>query len=290
MTEKVIKKRILSIDILRGFVMVIMALDHVRDYFHLEANIDDPLNLDTTTPWLFFTRWITHLCAPTFVFLSGTSIYLQSLRKTDNQLSIFLIKRGLWLILVEITLVTFAWTFNPGFNLLILQVIWAIGISMVVIGVLKAIRASYSLIFFLGILIVATHNVLDYPESAEGFSPGFWWDLMHHGVFKIYPIIENHFLIMVYPFLPWTGVMMLGYAIGKLYEPSFDAKRRQNLLYYIGFGSLIFFSIVRWSNVYGNPIPWAPQDRGFLYTFFSFIDVTKYPPSLLYLCITLGLS
>src|SRR5258705_6435726 len=121
------KSRIQSIDIVRGIVMVIMALDHVRDYFHIYGMTDDPLNLQTTTPQLFFTRWITHFCAPTFVFLTGTSIYLQSLRKTKAELSSFLIKRGCWLILLEISLITFGWTFNPFYNAFIFQVIWAIG-------------------------------------------------------------------------------------------------------------------------------------------------------------------
>src|SRR5437588_6513300 len=126
-SASLIKRRIQSIDILRGIVMVIMALDHVRDYFHITAMTDDPLNLASTTPQLYFTRWITHFCAPVFVFLSGTSIYLVSLRKSKKQLSKFLIKRGFWLILVELVLITFAWTFNPLYNVLILQVIWAIG-------------------------------------------------------------------------------------------------------------------------------------------------------------------
>src|SRR6187549_2793078 len=121
------KNRIESIDILRGIVMVLMALDHVRDYFHITANTDDPLNLATTTPLLYFTRWITHFCAPVFVFLSGTSIYLQSLRKTKNELSIFLVKRGLWLIFVEVIIISLAWTFLPTYNFIPFQVIWTIG-------------------------------------------------------------------------------------------------------------------------------------------------------------------
>ena len=163
------QKRIESIDILRGIVMVIMALDHVRDYFHIQANLDNPLNLATTTPLLFFTRWITHFCAPVFVFLSGTSIYLQSLRKTKKELAAFLIKRGLWLILIEITIISFAWSFNPHYNFIFFQVIWAIGISMVILGLL--IRLPFNLILALGIIIVFGHNLLDIPESAAGFKP-----------------------------------------------------------------------------------------------------------------------
>ena len=128
--------RINSIDVLRGIVMIIMAIDHTRDFFHIGANLDDPLNLQTTTPMLYFTRWVTHFCAPVFVFLSGVSIYLQSLRKTKKELSTFLIKRGLWLIFVELVIVTFGITFDPGYHFIILQVIWAIGISMVLLGFL----------------------------------------------------------------------------------------------------------------------------------------------------------
>jgi uncharacterized membrane protein len=167
------QKRIESIDILRGIAMVIMALDHVRDYFHIGANLDDPLNLATTSPALYATRWITHFCAPIFVFLSGTSIYLQSLRKTKKELSSFLIRRGLWLIIAEWVIVAFAWTFNPHYNIIPFQVIWAIGISMVILGLLILIRLPYKIIFILGLVIVFGHNLLDIPEAVPGFEAGF---------------------------------------------------------------------------------------------------------------------
>lgn len=280
-------KRIESIDIIRGLAMVIMALDHVRDYFHISANTDDPLNLATTSPALYFTRWITHFCAPIFVFLSGTSIYLQSLRKTKKELGIFLLKRGLWLIIAEWTIIAFAWTFNTNFNILPLQVIWAIGISMFILGLLILARLSYSLILVMGILIVAGHNLLDIPESKPGFEAGFWWDLLHHGVFKLYPIGDNRVLMMVYPFLPWTGLMMLGYCAGKLFTPSFSPEARKKLLLQMGGGLIALFVVLRFSNLYGDPVPWTKQDSPF-YTFLSFLKINKYPPSLLYLCITIG--
>lgn len=280
-------KRIESIDIIRGLAMVIMALDHVRDYFHISANTDDPLNLATTSPALYFTRWITHFCAPIFVFLSGTSIYLQSLRKTKKELGIFLLKRGLWLIIAEWTIIAFAWTFNTNFNILPLQVIWAIGISMFILGLLILARLSYSLILVMGILIVAGHNLLDIPESKPGFEAGFWWDLLHHGVFKLYPIGDNRVLMMVYPFLPWTGLMMLGYCAGKLFTPSFSPEARKKLLLQMGGGLIVLFVVLRFSNLYGDPVPWTKQDSPF-YTFLSFLKINKYPPSLLYLCITIG--
>ncbi len=280
-----VKKRIESIDIVRGLAMVIMALDHVRDYFHIAANIDDPLNLDTASPGLFFTRWVTHFCAPVFVLLSGTSIYLQSLRKTKKQLSVFLIKRGLWLILAEFTIISLAWTFDPLFHVHPMQVIWAIGISMVILGFL--IHLPVKIIFVLGVLIVAGHNLLDIPESAPGFTPGFWWDLFHTGYFKLYSYAPGHFVIMVYPFLAWTGVMMLGYCLGVFFSGKYTVPERIKILRWLGFGLLGLFVLLRFINVYGDPHPWSEQQDG-LYTFFSFIKINKYPPSLLYLCIMIG--
>lgn len=277
-----LKKRIDSIDILRGIVMVIMALDHSRDYFHFA---DAPLDLSTTTTFLFFTRWITHYCAPIFVFLSGTSIYLQGLRKSKSTLQSFLLKRGFWLIFIEITIVTFAWTFNPHFNFIILQVIWAIGISMVVLGLL--IRLPYNFILALGLIIVLGHNLLDIPEAAAGFKAGFWWDLFHHGFFAIYPINENHNLILLYPFVPWAGLMMLGYCTGIFFSSKYTGIRRRKILSRMGIGIILFFVILRYLNFYGNPEQWSVQKSGW-FTILSFINVHKYPPSLLYICMTIG--
>lgn len=278
-------KRIDSIDILRGIVMVIMALDHVRDYFHVQANLDNPLNLATTTPLLYFTRWITHFCAPIFVFLSGVSIYLQSLRKTKKELAGFLIKRGLWLILLEVVIISFAWSFNPHYNFLFFQVIWAIGISMVILGLL--IWLPFNLILVLGLIIVFGHNLLDIPESGKDFKPGFWLDLLHSSRFAMYQYVDNHRLFIAYPFLPWTGLMMLGYCTGIYFSPKFTADKRRKILTRIGFALIILFIVVRAVNVYGDPVPWSEQKNG-LFTFFSFINVNKYPPSLLYMCITVG--
>ncbi len=277
-----LKKRIDSIDVLRGLVMVIMALDHSRDYFH---TADAPLDLTTTTTFLFFTRWITHYCAPIFVFLSGTSIYLQGLRKTKSTLQSFLLKRGLWLIFIEISVITFAWSFNPHFNYIIFQVIWAIGISMVLLGLV--IRLPYNFIFSLGLIIVLGHNLLDFAEAAPGFKAGFWWDLLHHGSFAFYPITRNHVLIMLYPFVPWTGLMMLGYCTGKFFSSKYTPRQRKKILSRIGIGLILFFIALRFINVYGNPEHWAAQKNGW-FTVLSFINVHKYPPSLLYMCMTIG--
>lgn len=278
-------KRIESIDIIRGIAMVIMALDHVRDYFHITANIDDPLNLDTTTPLLFFTRWVTHFCAPVFVFLSGTSIYLQSLRKTKKELSTFLFKRGLWLIFAEFFIISLAWTFDPMYHILPMQVIWAIGISMVILGML--IHLPYRVILIIGLVIVFGHNLLDIPESAPGFKAGFWWDLFHSGFFKLYSYAPNHSFMMVYPFVAWTGVMMLGYCTGKFFSAKYTKVQRSKILRSLGMGLIGLFVLLRFINIYGDPVAWSTQKNG-LYTFFSFIKVNKYPPSLLYLCIMIG--
>ncbi len=278
-----------SIDVVRGMAMILMALDHVRDYFHLTANTQDPLDLQTTTPALFFTRWITHFCAPVFVFLSGTSIYLQGMRKTPRQLGIFLLKRGFWLIAAEWLIISFGWTFNPFYNLIPFQVIWAIGASMVLMGVLVLLRAPYRIMLILGLLITAGHNLLDIPESAPGFQGGFWWDLLHSGFFRSYEYLPGHYIILVYAFPVWLGVMLLGYAAGKYFSPHYDPARRRRFLAVAGSLMLLAFVVLRFSNSYGDPRPWTVQPQG-LYTLLSFVDVNKYPPSLLYSLLTLGVA
>lgn len=284
------KNRVESIDVLRGIVMIIMALDHVRDFFHIGAFQADPLDPATTTPMLYFTRWITHLCAPTFVFLAGTSSYLVGLRKSKRELSSFLIKRGLWLILAEVLIVTLAITFNPLYNLLVLQVIWAIGISMVILGLL--VRLPYAAIFTIGLIIVLGHNLLDHPEATHAVNKqplGFWWDLAHGARFSIYPYASNHVLLIIYPFLPWTGLMLMGYCAGKLFTPSFPAAQRRKILLYGGFGLIALFFLLRFINAYGDPVPWTKQDTA-LKNIFAFFNVNKYPPSLMYMSITIGIS
>jgi uncharacterized membrane protein len=281
------KARIFSIDLLRGIVMVIMALDHVRDYFHETAMTDDPLNLETTTLPLYFTRWITHFCAPIFVFLAGTSAYLLGKKKSKSELSRFLIKRGLWLMVIEITIVTLGWTFNPLFNLLIIQVIWAIGVSMLLLGILIFIPYRYLLL--LGLMIVFGHNLLDYVEAEREGKLGFLWNLVHQGNFSFYNLDSSHFILIVYAFLPWLGVMILGYCLGKLYEPDFDPVRRRKILLYLGAGMLLLFAIVRSINLYGDPAPWSAQSDK-LYSLLSFLKVSKYPPSMLFICITIGIA
>lgn len=284
------KQRIQSIDLLRGIVIVIMALDHVRDFFHIYGASDTPTNLATTTPLLFFTRFITHFCAPTFVFLAGTSGFLQGMRKSKKELSIFLIKRGLWLVLAEVLIVTLGITFDPTYHIFVLQVIWAIGISMIILGLL--VRLPFAIILMYGLLIVFFHNLADAPERANGGPSGFWWNLIHSGFYfhRFDPDVPNRGLLIVYAFVPWSGVMALGYCFGKFYERHIDPAFRKKSLIYLGSGLIILFLILRAFNNYGDPAPWSEQARGGVYTVLSFFNVSKYPPSLMYICITLGPS
>ncbi len=286
------RSRINSIDILRGVIMVIMALDHVRDFFHKivvdggSSVATGPTDLDTTTPILFFTRWITHFCAPIFLFLAGASAYLMSLKKSKAELSSFLIKRGVWLVLVEIIIITLGWTFNPLFNVIILQVIWAIGISMIILGLL--IHLPFKIIFLIGFLIVFGHNLLDYPQVNNGLKGGFLADLLYFSNFSVYNIDKNHIVFIVYSFLPWTGVMLLGYCFGKLFSSSFSAEQRKKTLWWMGSGLLVLFVVLRFINLYGDPVAWSTHPRGAVFSFLSFVNVNKYPPSLDFLCITIG--
>ena len=279
------KKRIESIDILRGVIMLIMALDHTRDFFHYGGPASDPTNMATTTPILFFTRWITHFCAPNFVFLSGISAYLAGTRRTKGELSSFLMKRGLWLVFVELVLLTLAFTFNPLYNVFILQVLWVIGLSMIILGLL--VRAPLWLIGAIGAVIFFGHDLLDYvtlPKSGAAF-------VIEHLLFTskgtVYQLSQSHFVFDLYALIPWTGVMLLGYAFGQIYTKAFDPARRKKILLYTGLCALGLFLVLRIFNLYGDPAPWTTQRNGVI-TFLSFLNISKYPPSLMYSLITIG--
>ena len=274
--------RITSIDFLRGLVMIIMALDHTRDFVHEGALVADPLSLSTPDGPLFFTRWITHFCAPIFVFLAGTSAFLQGLRKSKGELSAFLIKRGLWLILVEVTIVTFGISFDVSFNIFFLQVIWAIGISMVLLGL--AIWLPFKAILAIGLFIVLGHNSLDFYEAKNAGNFGTFYSLLHRQNFL--PIGEGRVLGILYPFLPWTGLMLMGYCFGRLFT-LYEGVARRNVLLKLGAGIVLLFVALRFINVYGDPAPWTNQKDALLTTL-SFINTTKYPPSLLFMCMTIG--
>ncbi|MGN6540612.1 MAG: DUF1624 domain-containing protein, partial [Ginsengibacter sp.] len=217
------KFRIHSVDILRGLVMIVMALDHTRDFLHFNI---DPTNLQTTTPILFFTRWITHFCAPVFVFLSGTSAFLSGRKKTKNQLSSFLLKRGIWLIVIELTVFNLFLTFDITFGFLAIEVLSVIGLSMIILA--AATYLPLRAIFFIGLRIVCAHNLLDAFDYLKPTETPLWWGFLHQQSFFLYD--HNRLFAILYPLLPWPGVMMLGYCLGSLYKKEFDAKRRQKIL------------------------------------------------------------
>lgn len=278
-SKKLLSNRIESIDLLRGIVMIIMALDHVRDYFHADAFLYNPLDLQKTNVALFATRWITHLCAPVFVFLAGTSAFLVGSRKGKSELSSFLFKRGLWLLVLEFTVINFAWFFNINFGLMALTVIWALGISMIVLG--AAIHLPFKVILALGVILVFGHNLLDSIHIDS-----VWWSLLHEqSGFQL-----GHFFVFVgYPLLPWIGTMFLGYCFGSLYLPSVNQEQRKKLLLQLGVAASLLFIVLRITDIYGEPYKWTTQESS-AFTFLSFMNVTKYPPSLLYLLATLGPS
>ena len=277
-------RRINSIDIVRGLVMVIMALDHTRDLLHSSSLTESPTNLATTTPALFFVRWITHLCAPTFVFLSGVSVYLSMKRsETLSSMSSFLRKRGLWLILLEVTLINFAIWFDVQFRMLMFQVIAAIGIGFIVLSFM--LKASPKKIGIVAIGIIVLHNLLPLipiPQNAVGnafvnlfFAPG------------IITVSPNFIIFVSYPWLQWTAIMLLGFSMGKIFET--EAGHRNKTLLWAGLSALAIFVLLRFINIYGDPAPWQTQ-KDSLFTFLSFINVTKYPPSLSYILLFLGIA
>ncbi|MBT8275793.1 MAG: DUF1624 domain-containing protein [Bacteroidia bacterium] len=274
--------RISSLDVLRGIVMVIMALDHVRDYFHAGAMVSDPSNLETTTPFLFFTRFITHFCAPVFIFLAGTSAFLYGRNKTRHQLFWFLFTRGLWLIFIEVTLMTLLWWFDLTFSFFNLQVIWAIGLCMIILAFL--IYIPKKILVLTGLVLIFGHNLLD-GIVAQGNSFGaIIWYILHQANFVKF---GDTWVSFLYPILPWIGVIVLGYCFGNLYHKEFHAPARKKWLLSLGIGSIVLFLLIRGINVYGDLVPWEVQQNG-TYTLLSFLNVTKYPPSLLFLLVTLG--
>jgi len=270
------RERLPAIDRLRGLVIVLMALDHVRDYFGQQ--LFSATDLSQTTPALFMTRWVTHLCAPTFVFLAGLSAALMAERMPRRALRRFLLARGMWLVVTEFTIVTLVWSFNFEYRLgLVMQVIWAIGISMCVLSALIALPVPWIAAF--AVAMIAGHNLLD-GLSPQAFGP--WaplWNVLH--VQGPTPVG-----LVLYPLIPWIGVMAAGYAFGALYkQPSLRARVSLQL----GAALLALFVGLRWLNVYGDPKPWSPQ-RDALFSALSFLNVSKYPPSLSYLLVTLGLG
>ncbi len=276
------KNRITSIDFLRGTIMIIMALDHVRDYLFAGSFLYDPLDLNKTSGAIFFTRWVTHFCAPIFMMLAGTSAFLTGQKNSKKDLSIFLLKRGLWLIFLEMIVTNFGWNFNIAFPMFLFITIWALGISMIVLAGL--IHLPVKLILAFSILLIAGHNLLDGIHVAGNTLPAFGWALLHDQQ----PFLWHKEIILVgYPLIPLIAIMPLGYCVGQLYAFGYDAAKRRKILLATGFSAIAFFLVLRYSNLYGEPSKWSIQKDNF-FTFLSFIKVSKYPPSLLYCLITLG--
>ncbi|MEO8088034.1 MAG: heparan-alpha-glucosaminide N-acetyltransferase domain-containing protein, partial [Bacteroidota bacterium] len=277
--EPITKTRIASIDLLKGLVMVIMALDHVRDYFHFAAFYFDPSDPTQSTWPIFLTRFITNFCAPAFSFLAGLSAFMVGKRKSGVELSGFLIKRGLWLVFIEIIIVSFAWKFDVQFRSIGLQTIWQLGISMIVLAGLIHLPKRFILIF--SCAIIFGHNLLDNIH----YDGNFLWAVLHEP--QRFEWLQGHYIRTAYPLLPWIAVMSLGYCFGSLYDSSFDSAKRKKILNGLGVGSLILFFILTGINRYGNPLPWINYGD-FSKTLMSILNSTKYPPSLLYLLMTLG--
>lgn len=270
---------------IRGAIMIIMALDHTRDFFHNTAFTTDPVNPQTTTGLLFFTRWITHFCAPSFMLLSGISAYLAGGKRSASETSSFLIKRGFWLILVEVTLMTFALSFDITYKIIFLNVFWALGTSMIVLGILVRFAASKTILAF-GLILIFTHNLLD----SVNLVPNSVLDIVL-GIFvtaagKFYPV-GGHTIAVLYVILPWAGVMMSGYGLGNLYNKDFNAGKRKKILLFAGISATLLFVVLRFANGYGDPSLWITQKENWR-TVLSFFNVTKYPPSLLFTLMTVG--
>ncbi len=320
MTDEInanLKRRILAVDLLRGIVMMIMLLDHTRDYIHHNGFLTDPSNIATTTVPLFFTRWITHFCAPVFVFLSGVSIYLQKMSgKSNRELSRFLFTRGLWLIILEFTVIRALITFNFDYGTIfgMAQVIWVIGISMIVMAVLIYLP-NWSIAAF-GVALIFLHNLLDRfdlpPQIAFGGSADVSqaiWLMLHQQSFIP---VGGSTIFAAYPLIPWIGVMAAGYALGSVY--SWESEKRRRFLLALGIAATLLFIAIRFTNIYGDPNRWSrkaqflesvsqklqageldpettmptPKLSEPAFTILSFLNTTKYPPSLLFLLMTLG--
>ena len=276
------KKRIESIDLLRGFAIVFMALDHVRDYFHADYFFYDPTDMQQTNGALFFTRWITHFCAPVFMFLAGTSAFLVGERKTKKELAAFLLKRGLWLMLLETVVINFGWSFNTSYPLLRLQVIWALGLAMVIMS--AVVYLPPKIILAIGLMILFGHNLLDNIHAAGNSFMDILWGQLHE---RKRFIIGDRLVATGYPIIPWFGIMALGYCMGSFYKKGMDAALRKKYLLIIGAAAIVLFLLIRGINLYGDMSPWAMQHSPIL-SICSFLNVTKYPPSLLYSLMTLG--
>jgi len=269
------RARLESIDVVRGLIMILMALDHTRDFFGTPGiNPSDPAN--TTIP-LFFTRWITHFCAPTFFLLTGTGAFLARRRKSTVELSRFLLTRGLWLIFLEVFVTRcLGWQFNFDYHLLSLLVLWALGWAMIVLSALVFLPPWVVTTF--GIVMIVIHNLFDSLQSSNPV-----WTILHSPNFLLNT--PQHTIFVAYVLIPWVGVTAVGYGLGQIY--AWPSERRRVFLLRLGLCLAAGFVVLRAVNVYGNPVPWSTQ-KSAVFTVLSFLNTNKYPPSLLYLLMTLG--
>ncbi|MEO6525548.1 MAG: heparan-alpha-glucosaminide N-acetyltransferase domain-containing protein [Gemmatimonadaceae bacterium] len=272
------RARIESVDVVRGVIMILMALDHTRDYFGDLAG--SPTNLATTTPALFFTRWITHFCAPVFFLLTGTGAYLALARRGRSGLSRFLVSRGLWLIVLELTVMRFLWQFNVDYQLTLLTVFWSLGWAMITLAALVWLPAWGVTAF--GVVLIATHNLLDGVKSAALGTLAPVVSALHVPG----PLLSgDHAVFQTYVLVPWIGVTAVGYGLGQIF--TWPVAQRRNFLLRLGLACVVAFIGLRAADVYGDPIKWSAQ-KSALFTLMSFINTNKYPPSLLFLLMTLG--
>ncbi len=286
MTDAVpLRQRLLSIDALRGLVILFMLLDHVRETFLMQRQVSDPMNIDTTEPVLFFSRTLAHLCAPVFVLLTGLSAWLYGQKyQGRGDVSAFLFKRGLFLVVLEFTLVNFAWTFQMPPSVIYMQVIWAIGVSMLALAAL--VWLPRPLLIAVALVIIAGHNLLDGLHFDPGSALHIPWTLLHERSWI--EVGDALRLRTTYPVLPWIGVIALGYGLGPWFAKGMQPALRQRYLLLGGVGALVGFVLLRALNGYGEK-PWHAYDNG-LQTLMSFFNVTKYPPSLLFVALTLGIG
>ena len=270
-------QRVTSVDLVRGIVMILMALDHTRDFFSKLRF--QPEDLSKATPFLFFTRWITHFCAPTFFLLAGVGVALSMSRgKSKREMSWFLVTRGLWLVVLEVTLTHFGWQFSMDFPQFLL-VIWALGLSMVILAGLVYLPKKAILAISLATIVL--HNLLD-GISAESFGAlAPLWHILHVPG----PLIIKPFVFVGYPLIPWFAVMSLGFVLGDVFK--WEPERRKRFLMWTGIAVTVAFIALRGINGYGDARSWSPQ-RTVALTIASFGNASKYPPSLIYLLMTLG--
>jgi len=277
------RQRIASIDVVRGLVMLLMTVDHVRETFYLHHQVADPMDVQATPPALFFTRLAAHFCAPLFVFLTGLSAWLYAHPPgRPRSATGFLVKRGLLLVGLELVAVNFAWsgTFAPA--TLYLQVIWAIGLAMLALALLHRLPLRW--LGLLGLVIVAGHNALQAPDVAPGsLGAAAWTILEQRGILLADPVRVK----VSYPLLAWIGVILLGYACGPLYARATAPALRRRRLTLAGVGCMVLLALLRWANGYGEPLPWTAREDA-LHTLMAVLNFTKYPPSLDFVLLTLG--